>query len=162
MILPNFSIKKLSNIFVFNVYKQIYIVCLHLFTNIYNYTPYYIKGFLYGVEIQVMPLVVCLGASVVWSCMPCPWWCGWWPGVVDGASVVWMVHRWCGWSPGAYCSRAPPVRGLTKLLRAAGGLVRSRAMWIDVIALIVNYLDAPLGSALQSCESVKALIIRYL
>lgn len=62
LLLPNFSIKKLLNTFAFNVYLQLYIVCLHLFTNIYMI----IYIFIYG---RFLVLVVLLsgagGASLV-------------------------------------------------------------------------------------------------
>ena len=68
LLLQNFSIKKLSNTFVFNVYLQLYIVCLQIY--IYDYIHFYIWPF-FGVG----------GATPwCWWCLSgvsggAPWWC---------------------------------------------------------------------------------------
>lgn len=66
LLLTNFSIKKLSNTFVFNVHLQLYIVCLHLFTNIYMI----IYIFIYGRFLVLVVLLSGVSGGVPWWCRP--------------------------------------------------------------------------------------------
>lgn len=118
LLLSNFSIKKLSNIFVFNVYLQLYIVCLHLFTNIYMI----IYIFIYG---RFLVLVVLLpGAG----------------GCLSGGS-------WCPRSH-IHSRTPRRARAKFLSAAAISLVNRScRARLTDMITLIINYLGAPLGIA---------------
>lgn len=57
MVYPNLLTEKLLHIFVFNIYKQIHIVCLHLFTNICNYIPYSIYAGAGALVVSVLVVI---------------------------------------------------------------------------------------------------------
>ena len=116
LLLSNFSIKKLSNIFVFNVYLQLYIVCLHLFTNIYMI----IYIFIYG---RFWVLVVLLpGAG---GCLSGGSWC---PRSRIHSGTPKRVH-----------ARLLSAVALSPVNRSY------KESLLDAIALIINYLGVPLG-----------------
>ena len=137
-------IKKLSNTFIFNIYLQLYIVCLHLFTYIYI----------------IVHIIIYTGWCPRWC--PRRWWC-----VVQGGRGVWVVSWVCsvavvchsgrargvggvlGGARWHICSR-PPKRVHARLLSAAALSPVNRnckESLLDAIALIINYLGVPLGMA---------------
>ena len=133
-------IKKLSDAFTFNIYLQLYIVCLHLFTYIYNCTPNYI----YGLVSSLVPsaVVVCrsgrargvggvLGGARWWcgssragaGCGWCPRWCPrrWWC-VVQGGRGVWVVSWVCSVAVVCHSGRARGVGGVLGGALGGGGV----------------------------------------
>ena len=102
-------IKKLSNVFVFNVCKQIYAICLYLFTNTCNYIPYYILA--RGLGVVAWIIQGGRGGGPRCGGVDHPGRARWWPS-------VW----WCGSSrEGAVAYMQPTTQAGTRKAPQCGG-----------------------------------------